>query len=437
MHDLLILAVLFLLSAFFSGSETALTSVSPARAHVFFSEGRRGSESLQRLKSNTTRMLIAILIGNNLVNIAASAMATVIATERFGHLGPGLAVGVLTLLILVFGEITPKTFAARYAGPIALLVAPPLLLFSRLAFPLVWLLERLAEALQALSTVRAEPLITDTELVHMAKHGAREGTIEPDEQRMIERIFAFEDLRAEDVMIPRSLAFVLPAALSIGEALPEILGHPHSRIPLHGGNPDEVDKVVYLRDVLQQVVDGKLDRPLREIADTPPLFVPLNQPIEELFPNLRLHKERLVVVVDEYGLFQGVFTLEDMLEELVGEIQGETDKPEQQLHEVTAAEVLVDGTAELRILEEHLAVDLSGKPTDAVAYWILEHVQRIPSVGEHFAIDGVEVLIEKATRRRIQQVRIILAERDRSPSSGPADSDRVAGRPPTREQPSS
>jgi putative hemolysin len=422
-QDFIVLAVLFLLSAFFSGSETALTTVTPARVHLFLSEGRRGAETLNRLKSNTNRMLIAILIGNNLVNIAASAMATVIATERFGHLGPGLAVGVLTLLILVFGEITPKTFAARYAGPISLLVAPPLLVFTAMAFPLVWLLERLTVALQRLSTIRTEPLVTDADLVHMAKHGAREGTIEVDEQRMIERIFAFEDLCARDVMIHRRLVFVLPAAQSIRDALPELLKRAHSRIPLHAGNPDEVEQVVYLRDVLQQVVDGNLDRPLGQVADTPPLFVPLSQPIKELLPSLRRHKERLVVVVDEYGMFQGVLTLEDMLEELVGEIQGETDKPDQQLYEVTAAEVLVDGTAELRIVEELLAVELSGKPTDAVNYWILEHVQRIPTVGERFLIDGVEVVIEKATRRRIQQVRIALAVRNGEPPVEPDDGD--------------
>jgi len=141
MYELIILLVLLVLSGFFSGSETALTSLSMVRAEAYLKEGQTGAKALYRLKTNTNRMLISILIGNNLVNIGASAMATVLATEAFGHLGPGLAVGVLTLFILVFGEITPKTFAARYAGRISLLVAPPLLLFTWVVVPLVWILE--------------------------------------------------------------------------------------------------------------------------------------------------------------------------------------------------------------------------------------------------------------------------------------------------------
>ena len=181
-------------------------------------QGRSGAKALSKLKSNTNRMLVAILIGNNLVNIGASAMATVIATDMFGDIGAGLAVGVLTIIILVFGEVTPKTFAARYAGPISLFVSPPLLVFTVAALPLVWILEKLTVFLHGLARAKTEPTVTESELIHMAEHGALEGTIELDEQRMIKRIFAFDDLLAQDVMIPRhqrswqeSLrAFVLP-----------------------------------------------------------------------------------------------------------------------------------------------------------------------------------------------------------------------------------
>ncbi len=141
--ETVILVVLFVLSGFFSGSETALTTISKAKVTAFLTQGRSGAKALSKLKSNTNRMLVAILIGNNLVNIGASAMATVIATDMFGDIGAGLAVGVLTIIILVFGEVTPKTFAARYAGPISLFVSPPLLVFTVAALPLVWILEKL------------------------------------------------------------------------------------------------------------------------------------------------------------------------------------------------------------------------------------------------------------------------------------------------------
>lgn len=408
MTEAAILLVLLVLSAFFSGSETALVSISQARVSAYLEKRKTGARALHRLKSNTNQMLISILIGNNLVNIAASAMATVIATERFGHLGPGLAVGVLTILILIFGEITPKTFAARYAGPIALFVAPPLLVFTYLSLPLVWVLEKLTVFVQGLTTARAEPTVTESELMHMAEHGALEGTIERDEQRMIERIFAFDDLRARDVMIPRPLVFLLDGDQTIREALPEILSHRHARIPLLSRKDEEITQVIYLREVLAEVVNGHMDKPLKDMAHGTPIYAPLNQPIEELFGALREHERRMVVVVDEYGALEGIFTLEDMLEELVGEIYDDRDRLERRAVRVTEGEILVDGTAELRLVEDFLNVELPGKLTDPVNLWILDRIEYLPAVGERFTIDGLEVVVEKASRHRIKQVRISL-----------------------------
>ena len=405
--EMITLLVLFVLSGFFSGSETALTTVSKARVSAYLKAGRAGAKALHKLKSNTNRMLVAILIGNNLVNIAASAMATVIATDMFGDIGAGLAVGVLTIIILVFGEVTPKTFAARHAGPIALFVSPPLQVFTLVAMPLVWILEQLTVLLHRLSRARTEPTVTESELIHMAEHGALEGTIELDEQKMIERIFAFDDLLAQDVMIPRGLVFLLDGRRSIRDALPEILDHPYMRLPLTSGNEDEVTGIVYLKEVLEAVVNGDIDKPLKDIGKSQPLYVPVIQPIEELFTTLRQDAGRLVVVVSEYGTLEGIFTLEDMLEELVGEIHDERDRPTHQTQEVREGELLVDGTQELRVVEDFLGVDLVGKATDPVSLWILNHTEYIPSVGERFTIDGLDVVVEKATRRHVKQVRII------------------------------
>jgi magnesium and cobalt exporter, CNNM family len=405
MDDLIILLVLLVLSGFFSGSETALTSLSIVRVEAFVKEGRSGAQALQKIKANTNRMLIAILIGNNLVNIGASVMATILATEAFGHLGPGLAVGVLTFMILIFGEITPKTIAARYAGRISLIVAPPLLLFTRLVLPLVWILERLTIFLQSLIKGTTDPTVTESELISMAEHGAEEGTIERDEKKMIERIFAFNDLRARDVMIPKHQLFTLDCEQTIGEALRKIAAQPYTRIPLCSSKTDKITQVVYLHDVLKEAVKGHTSKPLKKVSHETPLYAPLNQPIEHLFSTLRDDERRPVIVVDEYGVTQGMFTLEDMLEELVGEIHDEIDK-QRRVEEVQAGKLLIDGTEELRVVEDHLAVYLSGKPTDTINHWILEHVEHIPVAGERFTIDGLEVLIEKASRRRIRLVRL-------------------------------
>ena len=377
-----------------------------ARAEAYLKEGRTGARALNRLKSNTNRMLISILIGNNLVNIGASAMATVLAAETFGHLGPGLAVGVLTLLVLIFGEITPKTFAARHAGRISLIVAPLLLVFTRLVFPLVWMLERLTEYIQGLSKLSKDPTVTEYELISMAEHGAEEGTIERQDQEMIERIFAFNDLRARDVMIPWHRLFTLDGDRTVGQALPDIAAHPYTRIPLSAGTSRKITRVVTMREVLREVVKGRMKKPLKKVAHESPLFVPMNQPIEQLFTSLRGDERRLVMVVDEYGAPQGMFTLEDMLEELVGEIHDEIDR-QHQVYEVRNGELLVDGTEELRVVEEHLGVYLSAKSTDTVNRWILNYAEHIPRTGERFAIDGLEVIVEKASKRRIRRVRIL------------------------------
>lgn len=408
MEDLFILFILLLLSAFFSGSETALTSLSKVRAEALLAEGRTGAQALHALKSNTDRMLIAILIGNNLVNIASSAMATLLATEAFGDLGPGLAVGGLTLVILIFGEITPKTFATRHAAPISLFVSPPLLFFARLVTPLVWALEKLTALLQRLSSHHADPTITETELISLARHGAEEGAIEPGEEKLINRIFHLNDLTAGDIMTPRHRIVSMTGTRTIREALPDFLAQHHSRIPLHHGQLEEITKVVYLREILEEVAQGNWEKTLFE-AGHEPLFAPENQPIDELLDLLRTRKRQLILVVDALGVLQGLFSLEDVLEELVGEIQDKGDPAWDQVTEVEPGVVLVDGAQEVRVLEDHFQHPLGGKPTDSVNEWILDQVGRIPRVDETFTIDGLTVQVIKASRRSIHKVRVSLA----------------------------
>ncbi|MBF0187625.1 MAG: DUF21 domain-containing protein [Magnetococcales bacterium] len=405
MADILILLLMLVLSGLFSGSETALTSVSMIRAEALMNEGRPGAKALFALKSNTNRMLIAILIGNNLVNIGASAMTTVLATELFGALGPGLAVGGLTLAILVFGEITPKTFAARFSVQFSLFLAPMLLLFSRIVLPLVWILEIFTDWMQSLFKADTPPLVTAAELITMAKHGAREGTIEEAEQVMIKRIFAFNDLRASDIMIPHQKLFMLPSSMTIKEALPTILAQPFSRIPLYEGTRTTIVKVVYQREILEEIAQGDDEKTLGETGHDP-LFVPPNRPVEEIFNTVRGQKKRLIHVVDAYGDLQGILTLEDMLEELVGEIHDELDCRGKETQQLEDGSLLVEGDRELRVLNEHFGQQLTGKPNTPINAWILEACERIPAPNESFTIDGLSVTIDRASTRRILTVRV-------------------------------
>ncbi len=395
--------MLLALSGVFSGSETALISLSMARAESLYKEGRRGSHALYLLKKDPSRMLITILIGNNVVNIAASAMATVIATDYFGDSGPGIAVGVLTILILVFGEITPKSLATRFSERISLFIAPIIYGFMRLIYPLVWTFQLLTNWVQSSTRAMEDPLVTESEVITLIEHGEEEGVIDTGEREMIERIFNFSDLKAEDVMTPRRQVFRLDGRRTLREVLPEILEENYSRIPLYVEDPDEIVSLVILRDLISVIASGKLDKPIVELGQEP-VFTPANTPIDELIRTLKTKSMHLAVVVDEHGAMVGVVSLEDLLEELVGEIYDETDEKPDDLMVLDDARILVKGTAELRVVEDFFDMDIPGKPTDTINRWLLEHTERIPVKDETFELDGLKIRVQDASSRRIHQV---------------------------------
>ena len=405
MNELLALAILLLLSGIFSGSETALVSLSMARVEALIKDGRTGAHALYALKHDPAKMLITILIGNNLVNIAAASLATVVATKWFGHLGPGLAVGVLTILILIFGEITPKSLATRHSERISLFIAPVMLGLMRLFYPLVWLFSLFTSWVHQLTGLKSDPIVTESELLSLVHHGEQEGTIDYKERELIERVFAFNDLSVRDVMTPRHQIFSIEGKRLISDVLPEVMQHSYSRIPVYNDHPDEIRKVLYLRDLLKAAAEKTVDVPVGEIAHEA-LFVPGNQYIDELFSLMRSEKRHMAVVVDEFGVVQGVATLEDLLEELFGEIYDESDKAPSEARGASGDELVVDGATELRVVERFFRVDLPGKPTDSVSLWILNFTEEIPTANTQMGIDGLAVEILKASPRRIHQVRI-------------------------------
>ncbi|MEW8366530.1 MAG: hemolysin family protein [Candidatus Thiodiazotropha taylori] len=418
MESYLILVVLLVLSGVFSGSETALVSLSMARAEALYKEGRSGAHALYILKKDPSRMLITILIGNNVVNIAASAMATVIATDYFGDSGPGIAVGVLTIVILIFGEITPKSLATRFSERISLAMAPLIYGFMRLIYPLVWLFLQFTNWVQSSTKAMDDPLITESEVITLIEHGEEEGVIDTDEREMIERIFNFNDLKAEDVMTPRRQVFRLDGRRTLRDVLPNMLTTGYSRIPIYTDDPDEIVSVIILRDLIGIIAKGELDVELNELGQEP-VFTSAITPIDELIRILKNKSTHLAVVVDEHGAMVGVISLEDMLEELVGEIYDESDEKPDDLLVLDDSNILVKGTAELRVVEEFFSIDIPGKPTDTINRWLLEHTERIPSKDEKFELDGLMVRVEDASTRRIHQV--ILSRSDKTEEDESAD----------------
>jgi len=405
MMELVTLLVLLVFSGIFSGSETALVALSMARVDALVKEGRAGAKALYQLKKDPSRMLTTILIGNNLVNIAASALATVMATREFGSAGPGIAVGVLTLFILVFGEITPKSLATRYSETISLFISYPLLVFMRLIYPLVWFFGHFTSWVHRLTGGKGDPTVTELELIGMLGYGVDEGAIEQNERKIIERVFAFNDLKVRDVMTPKGKIFSLDEALTVGEAIPHVLLERYSRIPLFTGQNDNFTKVLYMRDLLRASANGQLEERLGNIAHEP-LFVSQYQAIDDLFATIRRSNRVFSIVVDEYGDVRGIATLEDLLEELVGEIYDESDVEPLEIDSISGSEIIAEGSTELRVVEEFFDLELPGKPTDTVSLWILNHTEYIPGENETFTIDNLEVNIVKASNRSIDQVNI-------------------------------
>ena len=358
-------------------------------------------------------MLIAILIGNNLVNIGAAALATVIATRLFGTFGPGLAVGGLTVLILVFGEITPKSLSTRYSERISLVVATPILGFLRAVGPVVTVFQKITDVLgNAAADGSEDPMVTESELISMINYGEEEGTIEESERELIERAFAFTDLVVEDVMTPRHKVLSVDGRQTLKESLSSLVDTPYSRIPLYEDDPDEILRILHLRDLLPAISRGSAENESLSSLARDPNFVPDSQSITETITSFRREQQHMAVVVDEHGTMRGVVTFEDLLEELVGEIYDERDEVPRAVEKLDQDRIVLDGAAEIRLVEEFFDIDLSGKATDTVNRWILEQTGRIPNNGEVFRFEGLVVTVKSASRRRIGEV--IIARTNRS-----------------------
>jgi CBS domain containing-hemolysin-like protein len=275
----------------------------------------------------------------------------------------------------------------------------------RLIFPLVWLFSRFTTWVYQLTGGKEEPTVTESELISMLGYGVQEGEIETGEKEIIERVFAFNDLTVRDVMTPMKDVFSLEGSQTVAEVLPVVTQKPYSRIPLLNRETKQLYKTLHLRDLLEASSRGRLDDPIETIAHEP-LYVPQYLAIDDMFTRFRRKNRIFAIVVDEFGEERGIVTMEDLMEELVGEIYDETDLAPKIAEQVSDDELIVQGSAELRVIESMLEVDLPGKPTDTVGLWILSHTETIPKAGESFVIDDLQVGILTATSRSIEKVKV-------------------------------
>lgn len=328
---IILLAVLILLSAFFAAAETALTTVSRPRIVHLVEMKKPGAKLLRRLREEPARLIATVLVGNNLVNISASVLATTMVERYFEGLGMkgegliiGTVIGLMTLFVLVFGEITPKTVAIRNAEPLALWLSPLMVIAELVLYPIAWLLTTISRPFIFVLGGKSPdklPFVTEEEVKSLLIAGEKEGVFEPEEREMISGVFKFGDLTVTQVMTPRDSMVCLEANETVGGAIGKIKESGHSRLPVIDQNLNNIIGVVYAKDLLNADGRESISEHLRQA-----LFIPGMKKISDLVEQMQQEYKHLAIVVDEFGNTLGLVTLEDMIEEIVGEIHDEYER---------------------------------------------------------------------------------------------------------------
>lgn len=408
---IVLIFVLLLLSAFFSSSEIAMFSLAKHRIDALVEDGVPGAKIVKSLKSDPHRLLVTILVGNNIVNIAMSSIATVIVGYYFD---PGVAVLVstfgITTLVLLFGEIAPKSYAVENTESWSLRIARPLKYSETLLMPLVILFDHLTRAINSVTGGQSAietSYVTRDEIQNMIQTGEREGVIEEDEREMLQRIFRFNNTIAKEVMTPRLDMTAVPQDSSVDEAIETLVQSGHERVPVYEGSLDNVIGIVTVRDLVREKNYGETTPDGLKLSNLiqPTLHVPESKNVDELLTEMRENRMQMVIVIDEFGTTEGLVTMEDMVEEIVGEIlDGEEEEPIERIDEDT---VIVRGEVNIDEVNEAMEIELpEGEEFETIAGFIFNRAGRLVEEGEDIDYDGVRLHVEQVENTRIMKARI-------------------------------
>ena len=404
-----LLIILILCSAFFSASETALFAANRVALRQRQVQGDRRARMAYALLNRASELLTTLLAGNTMANVGATVVATSIALSLLGRRG-GEWVAFLgaTFILLILAEIAPKTLAARHADRMALAVAGPIHAVMRLFIPLIRVLSIVATALVrpfgAHITPRA-PLVTEEQLRFLVEVGEKEGVLEEEEREMIHSIFEFGDTVVREVMRPRVDIAAVPADATINAALGLMTERGHSRLPVYDGSIDHIAGVVYIRDLIPALRQGRLDQRVTEVQ-RPPFFVPETKKVDDLFREMQQKKVSMAIVLDEYGGTAGLVTVEDLLEEIVGEIQDEYDLEEKPIQLINDHTAVVNARIHIEDVNQLLGLELPVDEVDTVAGLVYSLLGRVPVQGETVSLPGAELRVDKTLGQRITKVRI-------------------------------
>jgi len=408
----LALIILICLSAFFSSAETSMTTVNKIRIQSLAEQGDKRASILLTVIEDSGKLLSTILIGNNIVNISASSLATTITMRLFGNAAVSISTGIITLLVLIFGEITPKTMASLHAEKMALSYARIIHFLMFLLTPVIFLVNKMAKGVLTLLRVDDSVkgnTITEHELRTLVNVGHKEGVIETEERQMIYNVFDFGDSQAQDVMVPRIDVTFADVNSSYEDLIQLFREEKHTRFPVFEETTDNIIGIINVKDLL--LTDQK-DFTLRKILREA-YFTYEYKKTSELLMEMKEHSVSFAVVLDEYGATSGIVTLEDLVEEIVGDIHDEYDiEEEDDLTEILPGkEYLALGSARLDDLDEVLHLDIESDDYDSIGGYIIEQLDRFPEKGESVTTEsGIRLVVDKVERNRIESVHIYLPE---------------------------
>jgi CBS domain containing-hemolysin-like protein len=406
--ELSALAILITLSGFFSGLEVALVGTRKSTVNQLLKQKVKGAKALHKLKSNPGWMMASVNLGNNVVNVGSSAIATSVALRIFGNDGLAIAVGVMTFLILVFGEITPKTYCNANATKVALRFSPILIIFGYIFWPVVKVLEIITKSMVKITgSSYHSPPITEEEIRGIVEQGLADKALEKDESELVHSALEFDDTVIRSVMTPRTKMFTLPAKMLLFDALPLINENPHSRIPIFGQTQDDIVGFVHVRDILTHI--EKEDKMITlEQVSRKPVFASQEKMVSSLLKEMKGRKTHMAIVMDEHGGVEGLVTFEDLIEEIVGDIEDETDHiPPKEFESVDRDTIITNGDIEIYKINEIFKSELpEGDDYSSLNGLLHEKLQDMPREGDKLEIDNIRIIVEKVIKNRPDKIRI-------------------------------
>jgi CBS domain containing-hemolysin-like protein len=417
--EFVLIVVLIGFVAVLGASEVAITRVNRVRAYRFVEEGRRGAGSLLRVAENPAPYLNVVLLLTLLSTIGGTTMATTLAVRSLGGPGEWVATIVMTVLLFVFADVTPKTFAIMQTDRVALRLAPLIVTLRRLVGPVATALVRFANVVMPGKGLPQGPFITEAEIRQLAEVASEEEQIEEGEVQLIHSIFEFGDTIVREVMVPRPDIVAIEADRPLRDVQALVLQHGYSRLPVYDDDLDNVVGFIYAKDVLKALHQGKQDMPLRDVC-RPAHFVPESKKAADLLREMQREKFHVALVTDEYGSVVGLVTLEDLLEELVGEIEDEFDRAEPDIAQVAENVYRVDGKVAIDEVNDLFDVELPDEEWDTVGGLMLGLLGSIPKEGEEVSFQGLVFKAERVDGRRISKVLITRREPEQQPQAAEA-----------------